>query len=129
MPNRSKAILRIGFVTLIVTSLIILWKYDPTKIAWAPQCPVHLLTGFQCPGCGISRATHALLHGRLYEALSYNWFFIISIPYFLSVCAVCYIPSLKCHTQLSRFITGPIPAWTYVTLFCIWFVVRNILGI
>lgn len=117
----------VGIFGLI--AILTLWFVNPEQAWWAPKCPVHLLTGLQCPGCGISRAIHALLHGRAAEAFAYNRFFIISIPYFLSVCAVMYIPALHRHENLRRFVTGPVPAWGYIILFCIWFVVRNILGI
>jgi hypothetical protein len=32
-------------------------------------CPVALVTGHPCPGCGLTRATGALLHGDFQEAL------------------------------------------------------------
>jgi len=114
---------------MAVAAVVALWMYDPAQTSWAPKCAIRLLTGWQCPGCGISRAMHALLHGRFYEALAYNWFFIVSIPYLLSVLAVLYMPALYANTRLRHAVTGPKVAWTYVVLFCLWFVIRNILGI
>lgn len=87
---------------------------------------VHTLTGLQCPGCGISRATHAMLHGNLAEALAYNYFFVVSIPYFSAVCAFTYIPALHRRQRVRQFITGRVPALIYVVLFVLWFVIRNI---
>lgn len=37
-----------------------------------PSCLFHRLTGFACPGCGMTRATHAMLNGRLGEALTFH---------------------------------------------------------
>lgn len=34
------------------------------------QCPVHGITGWWCPGCGSTRAVHALLHGDVGLSLS-----------------------------------------------------------
>lgn len=38
------------------------------------------MTGFHCPGCGATRATHELLHGRLLSAMHYNAFWIAALP-------------------------------------------------
>ena len=39
-----------------------------------PVCPFHALTGLWCPGCGMTRATYALLHGNVAAAFSANVF-------------------------------------------------------
>jgi uncharacterized protein DUF2752 len=39
-------------------------------IAALPLCPLANLTGWPCPGCGITRALLALLHGNLGQALA-----------------------------------------------------------
>ena len=40
-------------------------------------CPVHRITGMWCPLCGGTRATRALLHGSLTEAIGYNPFALV----------------------------------------------------
>ena len=37
-----------------------------------PPCVWHAATGTHCPGCGITRALHELLHGRVFAAFGYN---------------------------------------------------------
>jgi Protein of unknown function (DUF2752) len=37
-----------------------------------PACSFHALTGWWCPGCGLTRGTRALLHGDVIQALGYN---------------------------------------------------------
>ena len=44
-----------------------------------------MLTGWDCPACGGQRALHSLLHGRVGEALHFNPFLVVSVPYFLAV--------------------------------------------
>jgi hypothetical protein len=43
-------------------------------------CPFKLLTGFPCPGCGITKSFVALYEGHLLESLSYH---IFGLPIFL----------------------------------------------
>lgn len=38
------------------------------------QCPIFNLTGYECPGCGLSRGSVALCRGRIDEALAFHWF-------------------------------------------------------
>ena len=58
-----------------------LYWLDPASCAWYPRCPLHMLTGWQCAGCGALRATHALLHGNLLGALRLNPLFVLSLPF------------------------------------------------
>ena len=45
---------------------------DPSDTALVPACPWLTLTGWWCPGCGLTRATHHLLRGDVATALAYN---------------------------------------------------------
>jgi hypothetical protein len=53
---------------------------------WFPRCPFHEVTGLHCPGCGNTRAAHALLHGDVAEAFRQNAYTLIALP-FLAVAA------------------------------------------
>jgi hypothetical protein len=50
----------------------VLFAFDPAVTSWFPSCPLFALTGWLCPFCGSLRAFHALLHGHLGAALSFN---------------------------------------------------------
>ena len=45
---------------------------DPSSGGVFPLCPVRSLTGWWCPGCGLTRAAHHLLHGDIGRAHGYN---------------------------------------------------------
>ncbi|HET9033505.1 MAG TPA: DUF2752 domain-containing protein [Dokdonella sp.] len=45
-----------------------------------PPCLFHSLTHLYCPGCGVTRALHALLHGEPALALSMNPLAVVAIP-------------------------------------------------
>ena len=60
-----------------------LFMFEPGKTGLFPVCLFRLLTGFQCPGCGSTRALHQLLHGHVVAAFMLNPFFLLAIPFLL----------------------------------------------
>lgn len=78
-PKANKTLL---CVAALVAATALLWVYasfDPST-HFFPRCIFKSLTGWDCPGCGSQRAIHALLHGRVGEALAYNALFVIELP-------------------------------------------------
>jgi len=53
----------------------------PSSIGYT--CPFKALTGYNCPGCGMSRCVHALMHGNVTGALHYNAFLFVLVPVLL----------------------------------------------
>lgn len=58
--------------TAMIAGAGVVAYFDPTKPGFFPVCPLYALTGFACPGCGLTRAFHALFHGDLVTALDYH---------------------------------------------------------
>ncbi len=58
---------------------------DPTSEGGfpLPPCPIKMLSGFDCPGCGATRMIFHLLHGDFPAALHYNAVAVAFIPFFL----------------------------------------------
>lgn len=53
---------------------------DPAVGGGIAACRFHALTGWQCPGCGMTRATHHLLNGRLGRAFYFNALYVAMSP-------------------------------------------------
>ena len=77
----TKKYLLPGFILAFVAVGILLWHVDPNQVGNPlPPCPFHWLTGLYCPGCGATRALHALLHGNFPKAFSMNPVFVLALP-------------------------------------------------
>lgn len=50
-------------------------------------CPYRLLTGWACPGCGLTRAAHYVLHADLSTAFAYNPLAFVAMPLVLGFAA------------------------------------------
>jgi hypothetical protein len=53
---------------------------DPDGGGPYPTCPTRALLGVDCPVCGTLRGTHALLRGRVAEALDHNLLLLVAVP-------------------------------------------------
>lgn len=72
-------------VLLAVILVGVLFLFDPHSSSFFPPCPLKSATGWECPGCGSTRAMHLLLHGRILEALGKNPLMVVSIPVLLAM--------------------------------------------
>lgn len=70
----------LGWGVAGLLALWVLWRNEPAGQAYYPRCFLYVVTGLQCPGCGILRATHALLNGRWLEAWRLNPMWVLLLP-------------------------------------------------
>lgn len=63
----------------LVLALGVQAVFDPFRTD-VPLCVVYHLTGLHCPGCGATRAIHALLDGDLMLALRNNAAVVLALP-------------------------------------------------
>lgn len=122
----SRLHLRWAILVLIVAVLALFYIVNPTTSLFIPKCPFKLITGWQCAGCGFQRALHAVLHGHIAEAISYNLFLIYSLPYFLLILFTEYVARGTLKVRFRQWFESKIAIYLYVTLFCMWTVVRNV---
>lgn len=64
---------------LIAAGLTYVYFVDPTSKVSIP-CVFYEVTGWHCPGCGSTRAAHALVHGHLLQAIGHNPLAAIVLP-------------------------------------------------
>lgn len=67
----------LGVVALIAATA--LWLWNPAIEGPFPPCPFYWLTGLQCAGCGVLRATHQLLHGDVAAAWALNPVYVVGL--------------------------------------------------
>jgi hypothetical protein len=66
---------------VLAAGVWILWHHDPNAPhSRFPPCVFLSITGFFCPGCGITRALHALVHGDLARAFAMNPVALVIMP-------------------------------------------------
>ena len=85
--QRANSHFRCAAMVLVPISLAVagvVFFYNPAQNDFYPVCQFHRLTGLNCPGCGMTRALYALLHGNVLTALRDNALFVAGI-FFLAV--------------------------------------------
>lgn len=73
---------RAGWLALAMAGLLgVAWALRETGGAgWMPGCYLRKLTGLECPGCGMTRAAVASLHGEFGRAFSLNPVGMVLLP-------------------------------------------------
>lgn len=70
------------------------WK-DPTTQGIFPVCPLREATGLDCPGCGGTRAVHALTQGDIGTAFDHNAVFTVVVPLLAVAWAVWMVHAIR----------------------------------
>jgi hypothetical protein len=98
----------------------VLYTFPPVTAGFYPQCVFRQVTGLECPGCGTTRALHALLHGRVGEAFRFN-------PFLFAVMLViaCAMPSFL-RGETARFLYTRWFGWGSVVVVIGWWIGRNL---
>ena len=80
--SRQLVIATIAWLGIFAGS-IFLFLINPTGPAsqFFPKCPFRALTGWQCPGCGSTRACYQLLHLHPIAAFKLNPLMVLTLPF------------------------------------------------
>lgn len=119
-----KLIYKIILWIIGLSCLFLVYRYfDPTHSQWAPKCPFWLLTGFECPGCGSQRAIHCFVNGRFLEGIQYNYLLVPSLLYAMMLT---FAPK---NSKMYSVLSSSVACWIVLGVFCLWWVLRNVLGV
>jgi uncharacterized protein DUF2752 len=105
---------------------VFLFFFNPASPAnqWFPKCPFRLVTGFQCPGCGSTRALYQLLHLHPLEAFKLNPLMVLTLP-FIVYGFLGFTRSALFGKPQRRLFIPPVYLWMWVGLLIFFWVFRN----
>jgi hypothetical protein len=114
-------------VVLVVVALgsgAVLFFFDPAKHGFYPICLFHSLTGWNCPGCGATRAAYQLLHGHLRRALHDNALFVLTLAALMVRGA--WLVMQKVRNRPAAFIVSPVMLWALLVIVLVFTGLRNL---
>lgn len=125
MKCKSRRLLYAVAALAVLLGVFVYAAMDPAT-HWFPRCPIYVLTGFRCPGCGSQRALHQLLHFNFRVAFGYNALVVASLP----LLAVAIAAELLRDRMpgLRAFFGRRATAWVLVGIIAAWTVGRNVFG-
>jgi uncharacterized protein DUF2752 len=98
---------------------------DPSSTGPYPDCVVRSVTGWWCPGCGLTRATHHLLRGDLTQALGYHALVVPVVVLLALTWFAWLVTSLGRHPTWAR--RTAVPAWLVLAIAAMLFAIaRNL---
>ena len=123
--RRDRA-LAVALGVLSASLLAFLLYCSVPAASWLPGCLFHRVTGFDCPGCGMTRATHAALHGRIGEAFRFNPVGMVLLPDAMIGLGLELAGWLRGKPLPIRFRIGGRWAWGVLGVLMAFWVFRNI---
>lgn len=129
MPALRSRLLFSAGLLLAAGSLLWLYQHDPEQELLCPKCPLLLLTGWKCPGCGVQRMLFQALHGHWLAAVGYNVFLLLALPWVGMLVVAHALPATRLARWIIRHLESRMACWVYVALYCLWWMVRNLLGL
>ena len=118
--KRKLVVLGITFGIIAIGALLALLVCNGLQI----PCVFYQFTGLQCPGCGNTRATLALLRLDIKAMLSYNFLYPVQMVYLLYVYFFCSVNFIRS----GRFTYRSKPSWidlAFLFLCLAWAILRN----
>lgn len=125
LPLSLRRLFAAAGVTAMVGGVAAGWYFDPSTTHFLPVCPLYALTGFACPGCGLTRGFHALFRGDVLTALDFN----VLIPIWAAVFVYLFISLVLLVVRgrgLSMKVFHPTALWVFLIVLLAFGVLRNL---
>lgn len=119
---KRQAILLISLVAIL---LLVLLLGNPYSTSWLLKCPLYLLTGWQCPICGMQRQLHSLLVCDFAEAWRLNAVLLLCYPY-LAILFLSQVFTKVRDSKLGTLCNSNKAILSFIAIMIIWGVIRNI---
>ncbi len=123
----------VGALAALMAVAYLVDPYDPAHAAILPRCLFYSTTGLHCPGCGVTRALHDLVHGRWLLALSNNVLLVlVGLPLVVynlgsTIAQICRGPSAndRCAIQSRPKVSRALIITLYLMVVAFW-ILRNV---
>ncbi|MDO5293635.1 MAG: DUF2752 domain-containing protein [bacterium] len=121
----NERITRLIKTAVIMVSIGIVYGIWHIKTGIGIPCPIRTITGFRCPGCGVTHMCTAVMQGRLPEAYQANRVLFCLLPALVAA-------GIHFTARYIKYGSKPLSKWENGLLYCligifiIWGVLRNI---
>ena len=123
-PPIRRVLAAVGVAAFATGSTVVAY-HDPTTTHLFPVCPLYAITGFACPGCGLTRGFHALFHGDVVTALDFNALIPIWAVIFVWVVISLSLYAVR-GKGLPMWPTNPRFMWAFMSVLLVFGILRNL---
>jgi hypothetical protein len=125
VPARAMPFALAGVAVLAVAAgAWVLRMFDPNAAeSLFPPCLFYTFTGLHCPGCGITRALHALVHFDLVRALAMNPLVVVALPLLAALAMHTWTPWRVLPARAAGLLSN---GYGWIAVFVVFGVLRNL---
>ena len=124
---RSDRALLVALAVLALTwAAHTLYQRGPSGLGWYPGCVFHKVTGLHCPGCGMTRAAYAALHGDFGHAFRMNPVGMVLLPLAVVGLGIEVVGWVRNRPLPFRLHFGARGSWSIAFIVIVFGVLRNI---